>query len=125
MSLCLDAGALIGIEKGDPKTWKRLEEGRSRGERFVTTATVMAQVWRGNRSQAWLAKVLKEMTVLPFHKVTAYSVGVLLARTGTADVVDASLALAVQRGDSVLTSDPDNIALLLDALGTEATVYPL
>lgn len=45
-------------------------------------------------------------------------VGSLLARTGTADIVDASVVVvARERGDQVLTSDPDDLGPLSAALG--------
>ena len=48
--------------------------------------------------------------------------GLLLAGSATSDVVDAALALLVRRGDTVLTSDPQDIGRLLEATGVEARV---
>ncbi len=45
-----------------------------------------------------------------------------MGETGRADVVDALLAAAVRAGDQVLTSDPDNIAQLLQARQVPAVV---
>ena len=38
--------------------------------------------------------------------------------TGTADVIDASVALAATPGDTILTGDPGDLAALLSATGT-------
>ena len=48
--------------------------------------------------------------------------GLLLADTGTADIADAAVALLVQDGDTVLTSDPGEIKRLLEATGTRARI---
>jgi hypothetical protein len=40
----------------------------------------------------------------------------------TDDVIDAHLALGVEDGDRVLTSDPDDIKWLLEARRVDATV---
>jgi hypothetical protein len=41
--------------------------------------------------------------------------GALLARSGTADVIDASLALLVNDGDELLTSDLEDFRVLSQA----------
>ncbi len=51
--------------------------------------------------------------------------GELLAVSGTADVVDALLAGLATSGDQVLTSDPEDLAALLEARGVVATVVPI
>jgi hypothetical protein len=48
--------------------------------------------------------------------------GELLGLTKTEDIVDAHLALAIEDGDRVLTSDPDDLAHLLEARGVDAQV---
>jgi hypothetical protein len=48
--------------------------------------------------------------------------GRLLARAGTIDVVDAALALLVETGDTVVTSDPGDVTRLLDVEGSHARV---
>lgn len=48
--------------------------------------------------------------------------GALLAVTGGSDVVDAHVASLARPGDQVLTSDPDDLGRLLDAISVRATV---
>ena len=43
--------------------------------------------------------------------------GVLLARSGLGDAIDAALAAMADHGDLIITSDPDDLA----ALGTGVT----
>lgn len=48
--------------------------------------------------------------------------GVLLARTATSDAIDAALAVLARHGDRVVTSDPDDLALLVGATGQRVDV---
>lgn len=48
-----------------------------------------------------------------------------MARTETCDVVDAAVATLANEGDTILTSDPHDIARLLDDLGTRGLVRPV
>jgi hypothetical protein len=52
----------------------------------------------------------------------AEAAGEVLRDTGGSDVVDALVALATRPGDQVLTSDPADIAALLDTRRVRATV---
>jgi predicted nucleic acid-binding protein len=48
--------------------------------------------------------------LIPLDGPDATAVGLLLARTGTADIVDAHVAICAQRaGQAVVTSDPDDL----------------
>jgi DNA-binding transcriptional MocR family regulator len=47
--------------------------------------------------------------------VAAWRAGLLLARTGTADAIDASVICLAQDGDDVLTSDPADLRALASA----------
>jgi hypothetical protein len=50
--------------------------------------------------------------------------GELLAKTRTHDIVDALLVGLARDGDTIVTSDPDDLERLLAASGTRATVLP-
>lgn len=84
---------------------------------LVTSAAVVAQVWRGGSRQANLARSLQGVHIAPLDAMIGRRVGELLARSGTSDVVDAHLALLVNAGDTVLTSDEPDIKQLLTARG--------
>lgn len=51
-------------------------------------------------------------------------VGVALQKTGTSDVVDASVVVsAIGRGDAGVTSDPQDIRGISDALGKTVEIF--
>lgn len=107
--LCLDAGALVAIERSDRRLLQLLELTNERGLALDVPAGVLAQVWRGGRRQALLARFLHlpEVRFVDLDVTTARAVGELCALTGASDVVDAHVALhALRLGLSVVTSDP-------------------
>jgi hypothetical protein len=86
-----------------------------------TSSAVIAQVWRDGRKQALLARVLSGVDVRALAPGDDRRTGELLALTKTSDVIDAHLALGVEDGDRVFTSDVDDIERLLEARGVRAT----
>jgi hypothetical protein len=60
--------------------------------------------------------------IKPTTTTDAQSAGLLLGRAGTSDVVNALLANQVVPGDQVLTSDPGDLAQLLDVRQVSAKV---
>ncbi len=82
---------------------------------LVIPAPVLAQVWRGDRN-ALVGRLLKASVVELMTEQSAMRAGVLCATAGTSDVVDAAvIAGAAHRGDSVLTTDPDDLRRLAAA----------
>lgn len=122
MNLVLDAGALIGIDRDDRRTAGLIELGRRSGAALVTAAPVVAQAWRGSARQARLARLLAMIDVRSTHVIDARAAGELLAATGTADVVDALVALLPVPGDQLLTSDSDDLGALVERRGIPVTV---
>ena len=94
------------------------------GQRPVVPAPVVAQAWRGGPRQARLAKVLSGVELIAADGPFSRRAGELLGRAGTADVLDAFVALAAQDrpGHEVLTSDPAAIHHLLMTLGVQRTI---
>lgn len=78
-----------------------------------TSAGVVAQVWRDGRTQANLARVLAGVAVASIDDTSSRRIGELLAASGTADLVDAHIAVLSAPGDRVLTSDRGDIDALL------------
>ncbi len=110
--LCLDAGALIALERGDRRVVLLTERVLAAGGSVEIPAGVVAQVWRGAR-QARVARLLNSgsVRVANLDGETARAVGVICGLTGSTDVVDGHVALhARRRGLAVVTSDPDDIA---------------
>ena len=113
MTLVLDAGALIAIERRERATIARLVRAHEEAEPVRTSAAVVAQVIRNRARQVTLERVLAGIEEEPLDSEAARLVGHLLASSGTSDVVDAALALLAAPGDEVMTSDPKDLRTLL------------
>lgn len=113
MTMVLDAGALIALDRNQRAMWVRLKALSTAGELPVTHGGVIGQVWRGGPRQARLATALAGIDVRPLDEVLGRAAGELLAATRTADVVDAALALLASDGDEIVTVDRDDIAKLV------------
>ncbi len=110
--ITLDTGALIAIERGEPRVGAYLRAAIGRGVPLVVPAPVLVQVWRGPRS-ARVANLLSLVFVEPLTEPLARGAGELLGRARTADVVDAVVVLsAANRGDELLTDDLRDITHL-------------
>lgn len=119
----LDTGALIAIERGDRHVAGIVAEARRTRARLTVPAGCVAQAWRNPRRQARLATFLRRsyVDIVALDADDARRIGLLLASSGTTDVVDAHVAVcALRRGATVLTSDPDDIERLAPALRVHA-----
>jgi hypothetical protein len=116
VALILDAGALVAVERKDRHVRSLIARNELRGAAMVTSAGVVAQVWRGGARQANLARVLRGTEVKALDHAASRRVGELLGVTRTRDVVDAHLALLAYSEDTLLTSDPGDLSRLLKAL---------
>ncbi len=111
----LDTGALIALERGSRDMATLVSEARSTGSALTVPAGCVAQAWRDPRRQARIAAFLRLAVteVVALDHEDARRVGLLLAATGTSDVVDGHVAVCAHRLDqAVVTSDPDDIASL-------------
>lgn len=109
--MILDAGMFILAERNPRRCAALLE--RLVNEPFHTNEAVMGQVWRNPSRQVLVSRFVggNDVGVEPLSDGKV--IGVLLSRAGTADVVDASVALMAITGDDVvLTSDPNDLRLL-------------
>jgi len=120
LALVLDAGGLIAVDRRDQWVRGLLLVSQHQGVAVRTSSAVVAQVWRDGARQANLARLLGAVEVASLDPAAGRRVGELLARTASADVVDAHLALLVEPGDTVLTSDADDLADLLRTRGVRA-----
>lgn len=126
MRLILDAGALVALERGDPATWRRMENATAAGKRAHTHGGILAQVWRGGSGrQARLVLAMRGVTVHGLDDQLGRATGVLLGRAGTSDAIDAALVVLAQDDDQVLTSDPFDIARLAVVAGKYLDVIPV
>jgi hypothetical protein len=122
MAVVLDAGGLIAVDRLDRAVGSMLRVAQQEKLPVRTSAAVVAQVWRNGSLQANLARVLAGVDAATLDGAIGRSVGEILALSKTADVVDGHLGLVVQPGDTVLTSDAEDIKKLLAARKVGATV---
>jgi len=112
-----DSGALIALERNDRTVWAALKLAALKNTDVLVPSTVLAQVWRGTRSQAQLSKALRHCVIASFDSV-AREVGELCGRARTADICDAHVAIiAGSQGDVLYTSDPEDMRRLVAAYG--------
>jgi hypothetical protein len=117
-----DAGALIALDRGDRALGALLAVAAQSGNEAMTSSACVAQVWRDPARQARLTRALEGIVEWPLDELAARRCGMLLAQSATSDIADAALVLLVQSGDTVLTSDPDDVARLLGSAGTDARI---
>lgn len=122
--LTLDSGALIAAEKQVRRFLVLWALALERGARITVPAVVLAQVWRGNSPA--IARLLPACSIEEMDESRAKLVGRLLARTRSADVIDAAVVVgAASRGDSIVTSDPGDIGRLVAATGARIPVLAI
>jgi len=86
---------------------------QSMAMRITIPATALAQAVRNPARQARLSRLIRQVgtDLIPLDGPDATAVGILLARTGTADIADAHVVICAQRaGQAVVTSDPDDLS---------------
>ena len=122
-ALVLDAGAFVAVDRGERTMMARLRVVVANRVDLRTSAIVVGQVWRNpDGRQARLARLLQAVDIRPVDEGMGRRAGVLLARAGTADPIDATVVLTAEPGDRILSSDPDDIRRLATAAGTSAAV---
>ena len=110
--ITFDAGGLIALDRNDRRVLTLIARAAERGMRITIPATALAQAIRNPARQARLSRLIRQAGTdfIPLDGPDATAVGLLLARTGTADIVDAHVAICAQRaGQAVVTSDADDL----------------
>lgn len=122
----MDAGALIAIERGVPFVMALVAAERSRDRAPLTHGGVIGQVWRGGSGrQAKLARILRSVDVRPIDNALGRRAGELLGKAGTDDVIDAAVVLLAHDGDTIVTSDQDDLAVLAAAADLHVDLIPV
>lgn len=117
-----DAGALVAAERNDRRLWADHRVRLEAGVVPVVPAPVVAQVSRSPR-QAQLRRLLRGCEVLALDESTAHAVGRLLGRSGTADIVDATVVtMAISNQAQIVTSDRDDLSRLANAAGARLVI---
>ena len=117
MTLVLDSGALIALERNQRSMWARLKAAEIARELPLTHGGVVGQVWRGGPRQAQLARALQGVDVRPLDRSLGRAAGELLARTSSSDVIDAAVVLLATDGDDIVTLDRRDFEPLVRATG--------
>jgi hypothetical protein len=110
--ITLDAGGLIALDRNDRRVLVLLSRAAEIGKRITIPATALAQAIRNPARQSCLSRLIRQagtdLVALDGREATA--VGLLLARTGTADIVDAHVVICARRtGQAIVTSDANDL----------------
>jgi hypothetical protein len=126
MSLVLDAGGLIAIERANRDVIALIKQELQYGRVPLTHGGIVGQVWRGGAArQANLARLLPALDVLPLDLTLGRRAGRLLGNSRMDDVMDAALVLLAVDGDFLLTSDPRDLEPLADVAGLHIDIVPV
>jgi hypothetical protein len=109
-----DAGGLIALDRNDRRVIALLARAIERGMR-ITIPTALAKAIRNPARQVRLSRLIRQPCVdlIPLDGPGAISVGLLLARTGTAEVADAHVVVCAQNAaQPVMTSDSEDLRRL-------------
>ena len=117
-----DAAVLVAADRNERRSWAEHRVRLELGAVPLVPAPVVAQVSRSPQ-QAQLRRFLAGCVIVPLDANDAHTAGRLLAKTRTADVVDAVVVTVALRSKAViLTGDPEDIERLVRASGHEAVV---
>ena len=117
--LTFDAGGLIALDRNDRRVIALVARATERGMRITIPATALAQAIRNPARQVRLSRLVRQAgtDLIALDGPDATAVGLLLARTATADVVDAHVVICAQRaGQAVVTSDPADLSQIAPEL---------
>lgn len=126
MSLVLDAGAFLAVERGDRDVIALIKRERLNQRAPLSHGGVVAQIWRGGSGpQAEVARLLRGVDVKPLDEQLGNRAGALLARSHANDAIDAAVVCLATDGDDILTSDPTDLTLLAQAAGLHIELLPV
>jgi predicted nucleic acid-binding protein len=110
--ITFDAGGLIALDRNNRRVIALVARATERGARITIPATALAQAMRSPARQARLSRLIRQegTDVMALNGPDATAVGLLLARTATADIVDAHVVVCARRaGQAVVTSDAKDL----------------
>lgn len=113
--ITLDAGALIALDKANRRVIALLARAAELGAEINVPATALAQAMRQPARQARLSRLVRQplTRLLPLDGPDATGVGIILAASGTRDIVDAHVVLCAHRAKQpIMTSDPEDLRRL-------------
>lgn len=117
--ITFDAGGLIALDRNDRRVLALVARAAERGMRITIPATALAQALRSPARQARLSRLMRQAgtDLVPLDGPDATAVGLLLARTGTADIADAHVTVcALRSGQAVVTGDAGDLRRIAPGL---------
>jgi predicted nucleic acid-binding protein len=122
-AIVYDTGALLAAERRDVTMSLLHQQVVRSGARPIVPAVVLAQAWRGG-PQHGLSLMLKGCLILPTDEHLARAAGTARAQARTSDVVDALVVVvAAALNATIVTSDPDDLHQLADAIAAKLAVH--
>jgi len=101
MTLLLDAGAFIAVERADRSVMAVLAREHRSGRVPLTHGGVAGQVRRGDARQARVARLLCGTAIAALDATIGRAAGALMSRSGTHDVSDAAIVVLASDGDEI------------------------
>jgi predicted nucleic acid-binding protein len=117
--ITFDAGGLIALDRNHRGAIALLARAVERGMRITIPATVLAQAIRNPARQVLVSRLIRQACtdLVALDGPDATAVGLLLARTAKADIVDAHVVVCAQRaGQAIITSDSEDLRRLAPGL---------
>lgn len=119
--LTLDSGGLIALDRGNRQMLVLLARARENRDPITVPATVLAQVLRSPARQARIVRLCRHPAtdLVALDGPEASAVGLLLAKSRTADIVDAHVVICARRAQqAIVTSDSTDFTRLAPDLTT-------
>jgi predicted nucleic acid-binding protein len=124
IDVVLDSGALSMFAASDPRLLAVLEAvQRESGIVYVPTVCLVESL-TGQARDATLNRRIQGTTAVPLDEVDARSAAVRRAAVGGDDVADPAVVAAAARLDAVVvTTDPEDISALADAVDPRVALF--
>lgn len=126
MTVVLDTGAFLEIERGNRHLLATLKSEIVGGRPPVTHGGVVAQMWRGGSGrQSEVARLLGATRVVALDEELGRRAGMLLAKSGMSDAIDAGVVCLARPGDRIITSDSPDMRRLVESAGISVRLTQL
>jgi predicted nucleic acid-binding protein len=110
--ITFDTGALIALEHRRPRMLRIVDAVVQADARITVPTVVLAEWWRG-RPSARMARLLDGVELEPLDVRLTHIAGEAIAAVRGATTIDAIVvASAAQRGDTIFTSDVEDLTRL-------------
>lgn len=114
-----DTGGLIALDRDDRRVLALVARAAELGMRITIPATALAQAIRNPARQVRLSRLVRQAgtDLVALDGPNATAVGLLLAKSGTADIADAHVVVCAQMaGQPAVTSDVGDLRRIAPAL---------